>query len=100
VSFIIHQAVDRRTHALTRTPRWRSFRIVSPNSLNPLPGFEYDGPEPDAFLDTDGILAYLEGYAASFAAPIRPQSPVGEVRPAAALTRRARRARRRARAQR
>ena len=47
-----------------RTRRWRSFRIVSPNSLNLLPGYEYDGPEPDAFLDTTGLLACLEGYAA------------------------------------
>ena len=65
-----------------RTRRWRSFHIVSPNSLNLLPGYEYDGPEPDAFLDTDGLLAYLEGYAASFAAPVRSASSVGEVRPA------------------
>jgi len=64
-----------------RTRRWRSFHIVSPNSLNLLPGYEYDGPEPDAFLDTDGLLAYLEGYAASFAAPVRSESPVSEVRP-------------------
>jgi putative flavoprotein involved in K+ transport len=55
---------------------------VSPNSLNLLPGYEYDGPEPDAFLDTHGLLAYLEAYAASFAAPVRSETPVGEVRPA------------------
>ena len=56
----------------------------SPNSLNLLPGYEYDGPEPDAFLDTRGLLAYLEGsgYVASVAAPVRSKSPVGEVRPA------------------
>jgi putative flavoprotein involved in K+ transport len=65
-----------------RTRRWRSFHIVSPNSLNLLPGYEYDGPEPDAFLDTQGLLAYLEAYAASFAAPVRSESPVSEVCPA------------------
>ena len=65
-----------------RTRRWRSFHVVSPNSLNLLPGAEYDGPEPDAFLDTAGLLAYLEGYAASFAAPIRRAAAVSEVRPA------------------
>jgi len=65
-----------------RTRRWRSFRIVSPNSLNLLPGYEYSGPEPDAFLDTAGILEYLEGYAGSFRAPIRTGTPVREVRPA------------------
>ena len=63
-----------------RTRRWRSFRIVSPNSLNLLPGYEYDGPEPDAFADTAGLLAYLEGYATSFKAPIRTRAVVRAVR--------------------
>jgi putative flavoprotein involved in K+ transport len=63
-----------------RTRRWRSFRIVSPNSLNLLPGYEYDGAAPDEFLDTDGLLAYLEGYADSFAAPIRTETQVRDVR--------------------
>jgi len=65
-----------------RNRRWRSFHIVSPNSLNLLPGFEYDGPDPDGFLDTQGLLTYLEGYADSFSAPIRGDSAVDEVRPA------------------
>jgi putative flavoprotein involved in K+ transport len=80
---IEHVVLERGTLGDTwRTRRWRSFHIVSPNSLNLLPGYEYDGPEPDAFLDTHGLLAYLEGYAASFAAPVRSESPVGEVCPA------------------
>jgi len=65
-----------------RTRRWRSFRIVSPNSLNLLPGYEYDGPEPDAFLDTAGLLAYLDGYAASFGAPVRTGIAVDQISPA------------------
>ena len=65
-----------------RTRRWRTFRLVSPNSLNLLPGYEYDGPEPDEFADTAGVLAYLEGYASSFRAPIRTGAPVREVRAA------------------
>ncbi len=64
-----------------RTRRWRSFRIVSPNSLNLLPGYAYDGPDPDGFLDTTGLLAYLEGYAASFRAPVRTGISVSEIRP-------------------
>jgi len=65
-----------------RTRRWRSFHIVSPNSLNLLPGYEYNGPEPDAFLDTAGLLAYLEGYAASFHAAVRTGTSVDAVRAA------------------
>lgn len=80
---IEHAVLDRgRIGHTWRTRRWRSFRIVSPNSLNLLPGFEYDGPDPDAFLDTAGLLTYLEGYAASFDAPVRTGANVHEVRPA------------------
>jgi len=64
-----------------RTRRWRSFHIVSPNSLNLLPGYHYDGPEPDAFMDTAGLLEYLAGYAASFTTPIRTGIDVREVSP-------------------
>ena len=79
-----HVVLDRgRIGHTWRTRRWRSFRIVSPNSLNLLPGYEYDGPEPDAFLDTAGLLTYLEGYAASFRAPVRTNADVHEVRAAA-----------------
>ena len=80
---IEHVVLERGVVGQTwRTQRWRSFRIVSPNSLNLLPGYEYDGPEPDAFLDTTGLLAYLEGYAASFGAPVRTGISVVEIRPA------------------
>ena len=80
---IEHVVLERGTLGHTwRTRRWKSFRIVSPNSLNLLPGGEYDGPEPDAFLDTAGLLDYLERYAASFDAPIRTETSVSEVRPA------------------
>jgi putative flavoprotein involved in K+ transport len=59
-----------------RTRRWGSFRLVSPNWLNRLPGYWYDGPGPYGFFDTAEMLAYLEGYAASFDAPVRSSTPV------------------------
>ena len=59
-----------------RTGRWRSFRLVSPNWLNRLPGYWYEGPDPEGFFDTAEMLAYLEGYAASFGAPVRSATPV------------------------
>src|SRR5262245_8108988 len=75
-----HVILDRGAVGHTwRTRRWRSFHIVSPNSLNLLPGYDYDGPEPDAFMDTAGLLEYLDGYAASFGAPIRTGIEVREV---------------------
>ncbi len=64
-----------------RTRRWRSFRLVSPNWLNRLPGYWYDGLDPDGFFDTAQMIAHLEGYAASFGAPVRFSTPVTGLEP-------------------
>jgi putative flavoprotein involved in K+ transport len=53
-----------------RTRRWDSFCLVTPNWQCVLPGFGYDGPDPDGFMARDEILAYLEGFARSFAVPL------------------------------
>lgn len=36
-----------------------------------LPGGRHDGGDPDGYMPKDEIVAYLEGYAAGFAAPVR-----------------------------
>jgi putative flavoprotein involved in K+ transport len=63
------------------TRRWRSFRLVSPNWLNQLPGFSYDGPDPDGFFDAAEMIGFLDAYARSFSAPVRESSRVRAVRP-------------------
>jgi putative flavoprotein involved in K+ transport len=45
-----------------RTERWDSFRLNTPNSYLQLPGHEYGGDVPDAFLTRDEMVAYLESY--------------------------------------
>ena len=54
-----------------RTERWDSLRFQFPNRYVRLPGFEYDGDEPDAFMDRDGIVSVIERYANHIAAPVR-----------------------------
>lgn len=54
-----------------RRERWDSFKLVTPNWQLQLPGFAYQGGEPDGFLDKEGVLRYLAGYAASFDPPIK-----------------------------
>ena len=54
-----------------RQARWDSFVLNTPNWAQQLPGFAYAGPEPDAFAPLAEVIAYLEDYAASFAAPVR-----------------------------
>lgn len=50
--------------------RWDSFCLVTPNWTVQLPGYHYDGDDPDGFMPRDEIVAYLEGYARSFDAPV------------------------------
>jgi len=53
-----------------RVRRWDSFCLVTPNWQCRLPGFPYDGPDGDGFMQRDEIVAYLERYAASFDPPL------------------------------
>lgn len=50
--------------------RWDSFCLVTPNWSVRLPGYPYDGDDPDGFMPRDEIVAYLERYAGSFDAPV------------------------------
>jgi putative flavoprotein involved in K+ transport len=51
--------------------RWDSFCLVAPNFTLRLPGMHYDGPHPDAFMDRDGVIQYVQSYAAAVGAPVR-----------------------------
>jgi len=51
--------------------RWTSFCLVTPNWSVRLPGFPYDGDDPDGFMPRDDIVRYLERYARAASAPIR-----------------------------
>jgi len=53
-----------------RTGRWDSFTLITPNWMTQLPGFPYQGDDPDGFLPREDIVAYLERYAATFHSPI------------------------------
>jgi putative flavoprotein involved in K+ transport len=53
-----------------RAERWDSFCLVTPNWQCQLPGYPYHGNDPDGFMLRDEIVAYLEGFAASFPAPL------------------------------
>ena len=54
-----------------RSKRWDSFSLVTPNWMNQLPRFPYQGPDPDGFLLRNEILEYLESYAVTFKMPVR-----------------------------
>ena len=53
-----------------RSGRWDSFTLNTPNWMTQLPGFAYQGDDPDGFFPREEIVDYLERYAASFHAPL------------------------------
>src|SRR5215212_2485091 len=51
--------------------RWDSLSMILPNWFNGLPGFPYQGDEPDGFQSRDAWVADLARYAEEFALPVR-----------------------------
>ncbi len=67
-----HVVLERGRIAETwRSQRWDSFTLVTPNWMMQLPGFLYQGNDPDGFLPRDDVVAFLERYAQSFQVPLR-----------------------------
>ncbi|TDU32760.1 putative flavoprotein involved in K+ transport [Panacagrimonas perspica] len=63
-----------------RSARWDSFCLVTPNWQCRLPGFPYDGVEPDGFMLRDDIVSYLDRYVASFEPPLMEHTHVKRLR--------------------
>lgn len=61
--------------------RWESFCLVTVNANCRLPGFPYDGDDPEGFMPRDEIIAYLERYADLFDAPVEYGTEVRAIRP-------------------
>lgn len=60
---------DRIAHEW-RERRWDSFCLVTPNWQCQLPGFPYQGDDPDGFMVREEIVRYLEDFAGSFDPPL------------------------------
>ena len=50
--------------------RWDSLRLLTPNWATRLPGWSYQGTEPDGYMSSAEFSSYLASYAASFGAPV------------------------------
>ena len=62
-----------------RSQRWDSFRLVTPNWGFRLPGAEYDGPEPDAFMPLDEVRDRFQCYVETFQLPVRTHTRVTSI---------------------
>ena len=64
-----------------RSERWDSLRLLTPNWQSRLPGWSYDGADPDGYMTRDALIRYLEAYACSFSPPILTGTSVTSVEP-------------------
>ena len=62
-----------------RSERWDSLKLLTPNWMTRLPGWRYDGPDPDGFMDMAEVVAMFERYQRSFSAPVNAPARVIKV---------------------
>jgi putative flavoprotein involved in K+ transport len=63
-----------------RSERWDSLRLLTPNWMSRLPGWSYQGTDPDGFMTASEVVAFLEQYARNSAAPVVTGGAVRSVR--------------------
>ena len=62
-----------------RTERWDSLRLLTPNWQSRLPGFCYKGDDPDGFRTMPEVIAFIDDYARTIAAPVQTHTRVTAV---------------------
>lgn len=66
-----HVVVDRRTAVGGGwQDRWDAFQLVTPNAFTDLPGFPYDGPDPDGYMAGAEVVDRVRRYAEVIHAPL------------------------------
>lgn len=59
-----------------RTERWDSLRLLTPNWQSRLPGFDYDGTDPDGYRTMPEVIEFLARYARAISAPVETNTTV------------------------
>ena len=62
-----------------RTERWESLRLLTPNWQSRLPGYRYDGEDPDGYMELSEIIDFIDGYARFLGAPVQTDTTVTSV---------------------
>jgi putative flavoprotein involved in K+ transport len=78
---IDHVVFERGEVAHTwRTERWDSLRLLTPNWQSRLPGFGYEGDNPDGYRTVPEVIDFIASYAKAISAPVRTRTTVNSVR--------------------
>jgi putative flavoprotein involved in K+ transport len=64
-----------------RRERWDSLRLLTPNWMTALPGYRYQGDDPNGFMTGAETAAFLHGYRRRFAPPVHTGVTVESVAP-------------------
>jgi putative flavoprotein involved in K+ transport len=62
-----------------RRERWDSLRLLTPNWLSRLPGYRYQGDDPDGYMTMAEIVGYIAAYAVTIEAPVELNTEVTSV---------------------
>ena len=77
---IDHVVLERGEVANTwKTERWASLRLLTPNWQSRLPGFGYQGDDPDGYRTMPEVIAFIDRYAKVISAPVRTHTTVTSV---------------------
>jgi putative flavoprotein involved in K+ transport len=78
---IDHVVIERGEVANSwRTERWDSLRLLTPNWQSRLPGFGYEGDDPDGYRTVAEVVDFITAYARACAAPVQTSTKVNSVR--------------------
>ncbi len=78
---IDHVVLERGEVAHTwKNERWDSLRLLTPNWQSRLPGYGYEGDDPDGFRTMSETIDFIERYADVISAPVRTNTSVTSVR--------------------
>ncbi len=63
-----------------KTERWDSLTLLTPNWQSRLPGYGYQGSQPDGFRTMPETIGFIENYASATCAPVHTGTRVNSVR--------------------
>src|ERR1043166_6086447 len=63
-----------------RRERWDSLHLLTPNWQSRLPGYRYEGADPDGYMTMGELIDFISRFAIVSAAPVRTHTAVISVR--------------------
>ena len=64
-----------------QTERWDSLRLLTPNWQSRLPGYGYEGNDPDGYRTMPEVIEFISRYAEVIGAPVETHTNVVSVKP-------------------